>query len=193
MKKVFLLILFSTFLLSFDKKVEESNSFLLTSHYPIPYYLGYAVIGTALYEGNSETRFGKTTWKAFDSLVLTNIATEGLKRTFSRVRPRNADSPDEWFESGNKSFPSGHVSATAGVVTPYILEYQDDYPLIHLLWLLPIQQMAGRVNAAAHWQSDVLAGAVLGTLIGWWSWSRETPFLLYFSEDGIYTGIKYRF
>ena len=177
-----------------DKRVENpSNSFLLTSHYEIPYIMGYSLIGISLIEGNSNSRFGKTTLKALDSFLIANISTEALKKTFRRVRPRYTDNPNRWFENGNNSFPSGHVASVTSSVVPYILEYKDDYPLIHLLWLFPIQQMAGRVNAQAHWQTDVLAGFIVGLLSGMYANSRETPLILYFDEDGIYTGLRYRF
>ncbi len=179
---------------SIDKRVEHpSHSVLLTSHYEIPYIMGYSLIGISLFEGNGNSRFGKTTMEALDSFIIANLSTEILKKTFRRVRPRYTDNPNRWFENGNNSFPSGHVASVTSSVVPYILEYKEDYPLIHLLWLFPIQQMAGRVNARAHWQTDVLAGFVVGLLSGIYAHSRKTPLILYFDEDGIYTGIRYRF
>ncbi len=180
-----------------DKRVEKSDSLLLTSHYEVPYLMGYSLIATSIIEGNSETRFGKTTMKALDSFIWSNLATELLKQSFQRRRPRATDNPNEWFYSdnsgGENSFPSGHVASVTASVTPYIFEYSEDYPLVHLLWFFPVQQMAGRVNAQAHWQTDVLAGFLLGTAIGYFSHKRETPLILYFDGDGVYTGLRYRF
>lgn len=185
---------FSTlFSFTIDRRVDQSDSFILTSHYEVPYIMGYSLMGMALIEGNGDSRFGKTTMKALDSFIWANLATEALKKSFQRVRPRYTDNPNEWFESGNDSFPSGHVASVTASVVPYILEYRDDYPLVDLLWFFPIQQMAGRVNARAHWQTDVLAGFLVGGLIGWYAHSRETPLFMYFDGDGIFTGLRYRF
>jgi len=190
---ILLLSISSLFPFTIDKRVHKSNSFLLTSHYEVPRIMGYSIIGMALIEGNGNSRFGRTTFQALDSLIWANLTTEALKKTFRRVRPRYTDNPNKWFKNGNYSFPSGHVTSVTASVVPYILEYKDDYPLVHLLWLFPIQQMAGRVNAQAHWQTDVLAGFLVGSFWGWYAHSRKTPLFLYFDEDGIFTGLRYRF
>lgn len=189
---IFLIFVETTLAFSIDKRVPNSENFLLTSHYEIPYIFGYSLILTSLIEGNGNSRFGKTTFKALDSFIMTNITVEAMKKSFGRVRPRYTDDPDEWF-SGGDSFPSGHVSSAMATVVPYILEYQKDTPWVHLLWLFPVQQMAGRVNARAHWQTDVITGAIVGGLLGWYAHKREKPLILYFDADGIYTGLRYRF
>jgi len=190
---IFLIITQNLSAWTIDQKVSQSDSLILTSHYEVPYLMGYALIGTSLIEGNGNSRFGKTTMKALDSFIWANLGTEIFKKTFRRVRPRNAETPNEWFQDGHNSFFSGHVASVTSSVVPYILEYQNDSPWINLLWLFPIQQMAGRINAQAHWQTDVLAGFLFGTLVGWYSHSREIPLFLYFDSDGIFTGLRYRF
>lgn len=91
------------------------------------------------------------------------------------------------------SFVSGHVSGITAMVTPFVLEYKNDYPLIHLLWALPLHQMIGRTKVQAHWQTDVIAGALVGFASGYWAHKREYPLILYFDRDKIVVGIKYRF
>jgi len=180
-----------TYAWDLDKKVKLDEGGIIGAHYDIPKYSFLAIVGVAAYEG-SESRFGKTTWQSLDASVMSQIATEALKKTTKRNRPRESDGPTEWGEGGN-SFPSGHVSGMTAMVTPYILEYQDDYPLVRLLWALPAHQMIGRVKAQAHWQSDVIAGALVGFASGYWAHKRENPMLLYFSKDNIYVGLKYGF
>jgi len=184
-------VIFADF--TIDHKVKKSHAWILTSHYDVPYIMGYSLIGGFLIEGNSETRFGKTTTKALDSFIWTNLTVEAMKKTFRRVRPRNAKTPNEWFVDGHNSFPSGHVASVTASVVPYILEYKKDYPLIHLLWFFPLQQMAGRVNAQAHWQSDVLTSVLVGGLIGYYTFKQDKPLFLYFVDDGIFVGFRYRF
>jgi membrane-associated phospholipid phosphatase len=109
-----------------------------------------------------------------------------------RVRPRDTDSPNDWFEDG-KSFPSGHVAGMTAIVTPYVLEYQDEYPIVHALWLLPAYQMVGRVKAQAHWQSDVIVGALVGFASGYFAHHLEYPFTLYFVDGHAVAGLRYSF
>lgn len=197
MRYIFLTLIFFISTLSayeFDKRVSKpSEDPLWTSHHDIPYYLVPAVGVLALVEGTS-SRIGKTSLKAVDSFLFSQTATEILKRTTNRKRPRYTDSPDEWFaDYSDRSFPSGHVSSVTAVVTPYILEYRKDYPAVYLLALLPAHQMVGRVKAQAHWQSDVVVGALVGFLSGYYAHIRDYPITLYFDSDKVFTGIRYRF
>lgn len=69
---------------------------------------------------------------------LASAAAGAGKLVFRRVRPTDTTDPNKWFQSGkNYSFPSGEVSAMAGMVTPFILEYRHDYPIVYALELLP--------------------------------------------------------
>ena len=76
---------------SFDKKYPKDDSLLWSSHYEVPYILGGALVATAFIEG-SESRFGQTSWRALESLILTQIATAGIKKITGRKRPRDTDS-----------------------------------------------------------------------------------------------------
>ncbi len=192
--KIFsIIILLSSSLWSWDldHKVKRDESGFWGAHYYIPKASGVLVFGMALYEG-TESRFGKTTWQSLDAGVMSQLVTEVFKRSAGRNRPEDAQSPNEWREGG-KSFFSGHVSGMTALVTPYILEYQDDYPWVNLLWALPLHQMGGRVKAQAHWQSDVIAGALAGFASGYWASHRESPLILYFDGDKVITGLKYKF
>ena len=198
MKRSIKSIFFSFFLLSssllsndFDHKVALDDTGFWGAHYDIPKYSAIGILLMSAYEG-TESRIGKTAWQSMDAGVMSQVITEGFKLSTGRLRPRDTDSPNDWGEGG-KSFMSGHVSGMTAMVTPFILEYQEEYPLIHLLWALPIHQMGGRVKAQAHWQSDVIAGAVVGFISGYWAHSRETPLLLYFNDGNAFVGLKYRF
>jgi membrane-associated phospholipid phosphatase len=194
MNKVIIFILVFTSVLnalSLDKKVSKDESGIIGAHYDVPKYSFIATMAFAAYEG-SETRFGKASWRSIDSAIISQAITEGVKKATGRLRPRHTDSPNDW-NKGGESFPSGHVSGMTAIVTPYILEYKKDYPLIQLLWLLPIHQMIGRIKAQAHWQSDVIAGVVVGYASGYIAHNMKNPMLLYFSKDKAYIGLKYRF
>lgn len=174
-----------------DVKVTKDESGFWGSHYDIPKGLIFGAVAMAAYEG-TESRLGKTAWQSLDAGLMSQVLTEGTKHLTGRLRPRESDNPNEWREGG-KSFFSGHVSGTTALVTPFILEYQEDYPLVNLLWALPLHQMGGRIKAQAHWQSDVLVAALVGYASGYWAHQRESPFLLSFDKNMVFVGWKHSF
>lgn len=151
------------------------------------------IFAGALWEGG-EDRLGNTYWRAVDSSVLGAIASTALKDIFTRSRPSQSDSPNEWFQGkGHYSFPSGEVTLVSSAVTPFILEYGGEHPAIWALELLPAYDAAARVKIGAHWQSDVLAGFALGTGTGYLAYKRDSPFILEALPHGFMIGLKARF
>lgn len=125
---------------------------------------GYAVVGVA-------ARDRKALDVAVDgllaSLFASGIATPVLKFAVGRARP-NADLGNHYFtpfSTENQSFPSGHTTQAFAVAS--VIAAHDDH-----LWVKIVAYgIAGTVGLArieqnAHWTSDVLAGAILGTAIG---------------------------
>ena len=161
--------------------------------------LEYGLIGGeiagGLWEGG-ETRFGRTLWQSIDASAASGVAALGLKYAFSRVRPIDSNGdPNLWFKGhGNQSFPSGEVTEVSSIVTPIMLEYGPDHPFTYALELLPVYDALARMKVQAHWQSDVIAGFVLGTATGWLMHNRSgSPFILSVMPHGIYVGIGKRF
>lgn len=191
-----ILLLFLTFNLlyseSFDHKVALDDEGFWGAHYNVPRYSTFALLGFAIYEG-SESRIGETTYKSLEAGLISQIITNGLKAATGRERPRNTDDPNDWGNAGGDSFPSGHVSGMTALVTPFVLEYQDEQPWIHSLWLLSAYQMVGRVKAQAHWQSDVTVGALVGFLSGYLEYKQDLPFIVRMTDDGVFLGIKHAF
>lgn len=151
-----------------------------------------STVGIALEEGDG-SRLGRTAWQSVDSVVLGGVAAEGAKRVFGRVRPRDTNDPDQWFKSGNRSFPSGEVAEISSIVTPYVLEYRHDHPGVWALELLPAYDAVARMKVQAHWQTDVLAGFALGTATGIWAHERNVPVSVSILPRGITVGLKTRF
>jgi membrane-associated phospholipid phosphatase len=149
-------------------------------------------LGLALWEGGA-SRLGKASWQSIDSVALSGIATEAAKLAFGRVRPRDSSDPNQWFQSGNRSFPSGEVAEISAIVTPYILEYRHDHPSVWALELLPAYDAIARMKVQAHWQTDVLAGFAIGTAAGYLAHERNSPLVLSVLPHGFAVGLRTRF
>ena len=195
MRKLILFISLLSFVMSFtfDEKYPKDDNKFWASHYDVPYNMAILVTSIALIEGDS-SRIGKTAIKSLDSILVSSVVTQAVKYATGRVRPRSTESSNDWFnyETRNLSFPSGHVSSVTAFVTPFILEYRKDEPLIYLLALLPIHQMVGRVKAQAHWTSDVIAGLAVGALSGYFTYYNDS-ILLSFTNDKKFIGFRHRF
>lgn len=152
-----------------------------------------AAVGVgALWEGG-EDRLGRTFWQAVDAGVFSGMAEIGLKYAFSRERPSQTSDPNRWFTGHGQSFPSGEVTTTSSLVTPFVLEYGRDHPAVYLLELLPIYDGIARVKTWGHWQTDVIAGFALGTATGFLMHRRESPIILSVLPHGFAVGFRKRF
>jgi membrane-associated phospholipid phosphatase len=157
------------------------------------YSLIGAEIAGALWMGG-DTRVGRVLWQSIDASAAGVLTSEVTKRVFTRVRPRDADDPDLWFEGGsNDSFPSGSMIAVTSIVTPFVLEYRKEQPAIYALELLPLYMAVGRLKTQAHWQTDVIAGFAIGTTLGVLAHRREHLFVLDLVPDGVMVGVRKRF
>ena len=98
----------------------------------------------------------------------TYVAQRLLKPIFRRNRP--------WFtreaakvvggKTPDHSFPSGHTAASFAAATALSMAYPRARPL---LYLSAIAVGLSRIHLGHHFLSDVVAGGLLGTAIGWLS------------------------
>ena len=112
-----------------------------------------------------------------ETLLIANGIKEIMKNSISRVRPyMYADNPPgDDVESGDyaRSFPSGHTtmaftSATffSYVFTKYYPDSVYRYPVYAGSFLLAAATAGMRIASANHFPTDVLAGAAIGSLVG---------------------------
>lgn len=101
------------------------------------------------------------------SLLVSGIITPSFKLTFGRARPNQTDDPLEFhpFQSGYTSLPSGHA-AQAFAVASVISAHSDRLWVSASAYTLASLVAFSRVYHNAHWTSDVVAGALIGTLVG---------------------------
>jgi hypothetical protein len=152
-----------------------------------------AEVGGALWLGN-DSELGHTFWQTIDASVISGIAADALKRGFSRARPGQGGDPGKWFQgSCCESFPSGEVTLQASFVTPIIVNYAKSEPWIWTLEVLPLYDSIARLKSQAHWQTDVIAGWMLGSGIGYWSTTRQLPISVQILPRGLSIGFSKRF
>jgi hypothetical protein len=150
-------------------------------------------VGGSLWLGNDD-EFGHTLWQTVDATLVSSLAAEALKISFSRARPDQGNNPNRWFKGRCcDSFPSGEVTVQASFVTPFIANYADTYPWLWSLELLPAYDAMARLKSQEHWQTDVIAGWLLGSAAGYWATKRNVPLSVQILPHGISVGFHKRF
>jgi membrane-associated phospholipid phosphatase len=150
-------------------------------------------IGGSLWLGNDD-EFGHTLWQTVDASLVSSVAAEALKISFSRARPNQGDHPNQWFKGRCcDSFPSGEVTLQASFVTPFIANYAPTNPWVWSLELLPAYDAIARLKSQEHWQTDVIAGWLLGSAAGYWATTRSVPLSVQILPHGISVGFQMRF
>lgn len=152
-----------------------------------------AEVAGSLWFGNDD-ELGHTFWQTIDASTLSGVGSAILKRGFGRARPGQGDNPHRWFKgSCCESFPSGEVTLQASFVTPFIANFAGQHPWVWSLEALPIYDAIARLKSRAHWQSDVIAGWGLGSAVGYWSTTRQTPLSVQLLPGGLSVGFERRF
>ncbi len=100
-------------------------------------------------------------------LILAAVASQGLKSLVPRDRPFTTYSYVEKLSSGgDSSFPSGHTMEAFAMAAAISLLFARKKIIIPVyLWATLVAY--SRIALGVHYPSDVLAGMVIGTFIGW--------------------------
>ena len=178
-----------------DLKVVPNRAWYISIHDPLPYVAAGVTSVGALYYG-SQTKLGRTFFQSIDAMMLNLGLVYTTKFATARLRPSISNTPNRWFAYGhndNTSFYSGHVSMMTAAITPFVLNFGKESAWVYTLYGLTLHQMIGRVYTHRHWQSDVLVGAVMGSLTGWWATRFDTPLILMPLHNGVYVGFHTRF
>jgi hypothetical protein len=124
-----------------------------------------APLGAGLLFKNPELRdTGRDAIEA--EIFAAGIAAPLLKTAVGRLRPAQGSDADEFRPlSSGQSFPSGHATEAFAVASVFAARSQG--------WVVPVVAYTlasgvafARVNDRAHFASDVVAGALIGTAIG---------------------------
>ena len=114
----------------------------------------------------------------FFSVVITGIGVNIIKLVFGKSRPTMLKSDDEfgfqWFaaigDHSHVSFPSGHATTAFTLATALTLMFPRWWPAFYSY---AVAISLARVGAWDHYPSDVLAGALFGTLVTLWLYHQE--------------------
>lgn len=118
------------------------------------------------------TRLQDAAFTSFQSGVYAMLVSGAAKGLFGRVRPHEVDSPATFRPlSGHRSFPSGHTTLAFAIATPWVVYYPG--PLTYGLMGLSAGTAVSRLTTEHHWFTDVIAGAAVGTLTGYWLAKRH--------------------
>jgi undecaprenyl-diphosphatase len=135
---------------------------------------GWLWLAAALVLATSGDRGLGVLWAGAVSAGLANVFLLGVKGRIRRPRPCDGAKPLHfdvdplaWFPSGRFSFPSGHAHNAFAMGSVIALAF----PLAAVPVLAVAASVAAsRVVLGLHWLSDVLAGALVGLLIGTSVW-----------------------
>lgn len=93
------------------------------------------------------------------------LLNQGIKRFFRRTRPtERGDNRISVRTPSTSSFPSGHASSA--FFSALVLTHWVTWQWTILFYLLATIIAISRIGARIHHASDVLAGAITGTLLG---------------------------
>jgi len=98
--------------------------------------------------------------------IVASGLTAALKLAFGRVRPKDGGDPDRFHPfSGSASFPSGHTTLAMAVASSLAHSTHDGWSDV-LFYGAGLATGFARINDDKHWLSDVVAGGVIGYLVG---------------------------
>ena len=111
-------------------------------------------------------------------LILVAIVSQELKTFILRDRPFKVyPFIEKLSEGGDSSFPSGHTMEVFAMAAALSLLFRKKQIIIPIyLWAMLVAY--SRMALGVHYPSDVLAGIIIGTFIGWgvlWCSTRFTP------------------
>ena len=125
-----------------------------------PYYFGALVIGYA----TNVKPLREIPAEILESHAIAGGIRNGLKTLVGRHHPEDHEGPYAFDFAHGTSFPSGHSSVQFELAT--ILSHHTRWVPIKVVWYgLATSATLQRIDARAHWPSDVLPAAVMGHLV----------------------------
>lgn len=135
-------------------------------------YPGFLVPGLAIGYGlgcaADDAKLKEATLLGVEGFILSGLATNLLKTILGRARPDEGEGSEEFlgprFESGYRSWPSGHTTLAFAVATAFHLKYENPWVSVPAYSLASLAGWS-RLHDDRHWASDVFAGATIGIVV----------------------------
>ncbi len=150
-------------------KHSDATSTAATVIQPFGLQYNFAIIGgiyfVSAFTHNTEGKL--VTLDCLSASLITWGIIGGLsKEAVGRARPSQGLGPHDFdpFE-GQTSFPSGHTTQAFTLATVLSTHYKTPWVYVPAYGIASLVGLA-RMNKNAHWASDVIAGAALGTVVG---------------------------
>jgi membrane-associated phospholipid phosphatase len=147
------------------------NTHDLADYAPAAVVLG----GTWLYARWIDDHAGRReAWDMAEAAGLGVVTDEVLKYAAGRERPNETADPNLWHQ-GSTSFPSNHVTVAFAIGTVLAESGGEDYRWIRrfLGYGLGFGTAYERLNHNAHWLSDEVVSAALGTATAFFVMNRD--------------------
>jgi len=133
-----------------------------TKQYGLPVLFGFYAVGLAVDDYNAKT----VALDGFSASVISSLTTSVFKGIAGRARPNSGLGPHHWNPfGGDQSFPSGHATGAFAFASVIAGHYDSPWVATTAYTIASLVGVA-RIEQDAHWASDVVAGGLIGGLIG---------------------------
>ena len=133
-----------------------------TKSYGLPVLVGFYAVGAAADDYNAKT----VALDGFSASVISSLTTSIFKGISGRARPSSGLGPHHWnLFGGDQSFPSGHATGAFAFASVIAAHYDNAWVASASYTIASLVGVA-RIEQNAHWTSDVIAGSLIGGLIG---------------------------
>jgi len=133
-----------------------------TKQYGLPVLIGFYAVGAAVDDYNAKT----VGLDGFSASVISALTTSVFKGIAGRERPNTGLGPHHWDPfGGGQSFPSGHATGAFAFASVIAAHYESTWVATTAYTIASLVGVA-RIEQDAHWTSDVIAGGLIGGLIG---------------------------
>ncbi len=113
-----------------------------------------------------DTRARRTVLLTAETLIISNLIGQTMKRVIDRERPSGYGIYHEWGPPSNsvpdQSMPSGHAINAFAIATVFANQYEHRKWVPPVAYGLALLTGASRVHENRHWTSDVFVGACIG-------------------------------
>lgn len=134
-----------------------------TKQYGLPLLAGFYGYG-ALEDDN---RAKAVALDGFSASIISALATSAIKGVVGRRRPNTGMGPHSFSPfQGDYSFPSGHATGAFAFASVIATHYEDNPWIVGTSYGVAGLVGLARIQLNAHWASDVVAGSLIGGVIG---------------------------